>query len=108
MSGYSSAAWAGSSNFPVLVLALYWSRLTTGGALASMLVGIIGTIALIVLSPAIQVDLFKHATAPFPLRNPALVTVPLAFAAAVVVSLLGSRRAAPQERFMEVQQRLHV
>ena len=29
-------------------------------------------------------DLLKHASAPFPLRNPALVTIPLAFAAAIV------------------------
>jgi cation/acetate symporter len=99
---------AASANFPVLVLAIYWSRLTTAGALASMLVGTIGTVSLIALSPAIQVDLLKHATAPFPLRNPALVTVPLAFAVAIVVSLLRPRQADPQQRFLEVQERLHM
>jgi cation/acetate symporter len=98
---------AASANFPVLVLAIYWSKLSTAGALTSMLVGTFATVALIVLSPAIQVDILKHATATFPLRNPAIITVPLAFAVAIAVSLLRPDRT-EQQRFVEIQQRLHV
>jgi cation/acetate symporter len=100
-------ATAASANFPTLVLAIYWDKLTTAGAHASMLVGTVGTVILIIASPAIQIDILKHPDALFPLRNPALVTVPLAFAVAVVVSLLWPN---PQEqdRFADLQQRLHL
>lgn len=97
---------AASANFPALVLAIYWKKLTSGGAQASMLVGTLVTVGLIVLSPAIQVDILKHATAPFPLRNPAIITVPLAFAVAIFVSLLRPDRA-EQQQFVELQRRLH-
>jgi len=105
MVGLAFAA-AASANFPTLVLAIYWDKLTTAGAHASMLVGTVGTLILIFLSPAIQIDILKHATAPFPLRNPALVTVPLAFLAAVAVSLLWPD--SQEDRFADLQQRLHV
>jgi cation/acetate symporter len=98
---------AASANFPTLVLVIYWRKLTTAGAQASMLVGTLGTVILIVASPAIQVDILKHVDAPFPLRNPALVTVPLAFAVAVAVSLLRPNRQ-EQEQFADLQQRLHL
>jgi cation/acetate symporter len=98
---------ASSANFPTLVLAIYWKKLTSAGAHAAMLVGTFGTVGLIILSPAIQVDILKHASAPFPLRNPALVTIPLAFLAAIAVSLL---RPDPEEQrlYGELEQRLHL
>jgi cation/acetate symporter len=79
---------AASANFPALVLSIFWSRLTTGGAQASMLVGTVSTIVLIALSPTIQIDILRNETAWFPLRNPGLVTVPLSFVVAIGVSLL--------------------
>jgi cation/acetate symporter len=97
---------AASANFPALVLAIYWQRLTTAGAIASMLVGTFVTVGLIVLSPAIQVDILGYPSAPFPLRNPALLTVPLSFAVAIAVSVLAPNRA-EQERFHDLQRRLH-
>ena len=98
---------ASSANFPTLVLAIYWKKLTSAGAHAAMLVGTLGTVGLIILSPAVQVDILKHASAAFPLRNPALVTIPLAFLAAIAVSLL---RPDPEEQRLhdELQQRLHL
>src|SRR6187397_2369184 len=45
---------AASANFPALVLSIFWSRLTTGGAQASMIVGTLSTLVLIYLSPTIQ------------------------------------------------------
>jgi cation/acetate symporter len=98
---------AASANFPTLVLAIYWRKLTTAGAHAAMLVGTFATLMLIIASPAIQVDILKHDDAPFPLRNPAIVTVPLAFVVAIAVSLLRPNRQ-EQELFAEMQQRLHL
>lgn len=85
---------AASGNFPALVLAVFWRRATTAGMVSSMLVGTAAALLLIVLSPTIQVDVLGHATAWFPLKNPALVTIPLAFLVGIVVSLLAPEKAA--------------
>ncbi|MEO8453014.1 MAG: cation acetate symporter, partial [Gemmatimonadota bacterium] len=79
---------AASANFPALVLAMFWRRATTKGLVASMLVGTVTTLLLIYLSPTIQVDILKQASAWFPLKNPALVAIPLSFLTGTVVSLL--------------------
>ena len=98
---------AASANFPALVLSIFWSRLTTAGAQASMLVGTVSTLVLIYLSPTIQIDVLKNTDAWFPLRNPGIVTIPLSFATAIVVSLL---RPAPVDarRFVELERQLHL
>jgi cation/acetate symporter len=79
---------AASGNFPALLLCIFWRGCTTAGAVASMAVGTLGTLALIALSPTVQVEILGRPEAWFPLRNPALVTLPLSFAAGIVVSLL--------------------
>jgi cation/acetate symporter len=79
---------AASGNFPALVLAIFWRRCTTAGAVTSMALGTAATLALIWVSPAIQVDVLHREAALFPLKNPALVTIPLSFLAGIVVSLL--------------------
>ncbi|HEY0303943.1 MAG TPA: sodium/solute symporter [Longimicrobiales bacterium] len=88
---------AASGNFPALLLTMFWSRYTTAGAITSMMLGTFGTLILIYLSPTIQVDILKHETAWFPLKNPALVTIPLSFLAGAVVSLLAPDRLAAEQ-----------
>ncbi|MBL0889861.1 MAG: cation/acetate symporter ActP [Gemmatimonadaceae bacterium] len=78
---------AASANFPALVLSVFWRRTSTAGAAASMIVGTLSTLTLIALSPAVQVDLLKRPEAWFPLKNPALVTIPLSFLTGIAVSL---------------------
>ena len=79
---------AASGNFPALVLSMFWRGMTTAGAVASIVTGTVMALVLIYLSPTIQVDILKHADAWFPLKNPALVTMPLSFLVGIVVSLL--------------------
>ena len=98
---------AASGNFPALVLSIFWRRCTTEGIVSSMVVGTLSTLVLIWLSPTIQVDILKHAGAWFPLKNPALVTIPLSFAVGVLVSL-ATRDAVAAERFTAVERRMHV
>ena len=98
---------AASANFPALVLSIFWRRLTTAGAQASMLVGTVSTVTLIALSPTIQVDILGNEAAWFPLRNPGIVTVPLAFAVAIGVSLLRPV-ALEEQRFLDAARRLHL
>jgi cation/acetate symporter len=86
-----------AGNFPALVLAIIWRRFTTPGAVASILVGTVSALVLIFLSPTIQVDVLgkaladvEHAWWFVPLRNPAIISMPLSFVAAILVSLLTS------------------
>lgn len=72
-----------------------------------MLVGTISALLLIYLSPAIQVEILKHSTALFPLKNPGLVTIPLSFIVGIVVSLLAPERLA-QQKFADVEQQIHL
>ena len=87
---------AASGNFPALVLAIFWRKTTTPGLLASMIIGTLTTLVLIYLSPTIQIDILKHPSAPFPLKNPALVTIPLSFVVGMVVSLATQAGAADE------------
>jgi len=98
---------AASANFPALVLSMFWRRCSTAGAVASMLTGTVSTLLLIYLSPTVQVDILKHAVAWFPLKNPALVTIPLSFAVGVLVSLATPERQA-EEGYQYVERRMHL
>lgn len=84
---------AASANFPVLLLALHWSALTERGAWAGGVSGLSSALVLAVAGPTIWVDVLGHATPLFPYREPAIVAMPLAFAAAMLVSVLDRRRA---------------
>jgi cation/acetate symporter len=98
---------AASANFPALVLSIFWRRLTTRGAQLSMLVGTASMLLLIWFSPAIQLDILKHEAAWFPLRNPGIVSIPLSFAVAVVVSLLDPVEA-ERTHFDRLERQLHL
>ncbi|HAP42813.1 MAG: cation acetate symporter [Spirochaetes bacterium GWD1_61_31] len=80
---------AASANLPSIVMMLFWKRTTSKGISASILVGILSSIGLILLSPT-MFELFglDPASAPFPLKNPGIVSIPLSFITIVVVSLL--------------------
>ena len=98
---------AASANFPALLLSMTWRRFTTEGAVSSMATGTVSTIVLIALSPTIQVDILKHASAPFPLKNPAVITMTLAFLVGIVVSLARPEPDAGKS-FALVERRMHL
>ena len=78
---------AASVNFPVLFLAMFWPRLTTRGAVAGSLAGLVSAIALLVLGPMVWVDILGHPRAIFPYANPALFSMSAAFACAWLLSV---------------------
>jgi cation/acetate symporter len=96
-----------SANFPALLLSIVWRRFTTAGAVASILTGSVLTVILIVLSPTVWVDVLKNATAPFPLRNPAIVSMSVSFLVAVLVSLR-TREPAAAARFDDEKLRTYL
>jgi cation/acetate symporter len=82
---------AASANFPALVLALMWKRFNTTGALVGVAFGLVSSITLIILSPAVWPGPDAEG-GPFPLSNPALVSVPLGFLGCVLGTLLSRER----------------
>jgi len=78
-----------STNLPAIIMMLFWKRTTAEGIIASILVGLVSSIGLILLSPDMYVRYGKLATdAPIALDNPGIISIPASFLALVVVSLL--------------------
>jgi cation/acetate symporter len=77
-----------SANFPPLLLSIVWRRFNTAGAVCSILSGALLSVTLILLSPTVWVDLMHYPTPIFPLRNPAIVSMPVSFMCGVIGSLL--------------------
>ncbi|MEX5502203.1 cation/acetate symporter ActP [Pseudomonas putida] len=95
---------AASSNFPILLLAMYWKGLTSKGAISGGLAGLISALVLVLLSPGVWVKVLGHSQALFPYDYPALFSMPLAFVTAWVVSLLDrSSRSAVERAAFEQQ-----
>jgi len=84
---------AASANLPAIVMMLFWKRTTARGITASIFVGVVSSIGLILVSPT-MFELYgkSAAAAPFPLRNPGIVTIPLSFLTLVLVSLLSKAK----------------
>ena len=89
---------AASANFPVLLLSMYWQGLTTRGALWGGLTGLISAVVLVILSPAVWKAVLGNPAAIFPYDHPALISMPLAFLVAYVVSRLDAGATANAER----------
>ncbi len=91
---------AASANFPPLLLALTWRRFNTMGAVVGIGCGLVSSIVLIILSP--QVWSGPASAAPFPLGNPAIVSIPIGFLGCLIGTLLGGREQGALESFDEV------
>lgn len=70
---------AASSNFPVLLLSIYWKGLTTRGAVIGGSLGLVSAITLCILSPTVWVKILHHPQAWFPYEYPALFSMAVAF-----------------------------
>ncbi|CRK53679.1 putative acetate Na+-dependent symporter [Rhodococcus sp. RD6.2] len=87
---------AASANLPTLLYSLFWKNFNTTGALWSIYGGLISCLVLIVFSPAVSGS--KTAMFPnsdfswFPLSNPGIVSIPLAFVLGIVGTYVGRRK----------------
>ncbi|MCY0852584.1 cation/acetate symporter ActP [Cupriavidus sp. D39] len=89
---------AASSNFPVLLLSIYWRGLTTRGAVIGGSLGLLTAVVLTVLSPTVWVQVLGHATAIYPYEYPALFSMLVAFAGIYVFSVTDKSARGAQER----------
>ena len=98
---------AASANFPSLLLSIVWKRFSTLGAVWSTLTGALSSLTLIVLSPTVWVDVFKHAAPIVTLKNPAIVSMSAAFLVGIVVSLMTPEKEA-QRKFEDEKLRTYL
>lgn len=91
---------AASANFPALLLSMYWKRLTTKGAVMGGSIGLITAVVLLVISPVIWVDILHNKEALIGLKNPALISVPVAFIATWFFSVTDKSDQAKEEAKM--------
>jgi cation/acetate symporter len=92
---------AASANLPSLVMLLFWKRTTKQGITAAVTIGMISSLAWILLSAQCYKDVYgiDPARSPVPFSQPGLVTIPLGFIVLVVVSLMTSRKAEARRGF---------
>ncbi|MGY4155525.1 cation/acetate symporter [Bradyrhizobium sp. USDA 4461] len=91
-------ALAASANFPILLLAIYWSGLTTIGIIVGGCVGLTLSVLMTILGPAVWVKVFGFSSAIVTLDPPTLVTMPITFLACWAASILDRSRNATKER----------
>lgn len=86
---------AASAVLPTILFNLWWKGFTTRGAVWSVYGGLLSSLLLVALSPAVSGNptaLLPHVDfAVFPLRNPGLVSIPLGFLLGWLGSVFDSR-----------------
>lgn len=77
---------AASANFPILVLSMYWKKLTTRGAVIGGSLGLLTAVVLVILGPSVWGEIVMGLKAKdaveaaiFPYKYPALFSVSVAF-----------------------------
>ncbi|TBN42069.1 cation acetate symporter [Pseudomonas sp. BGI-2] len=89
---------AASCNFPVLLLSMYWKKLTTRGAMIGGWLGLVSAVGLMVLGPTIWVQILHHEKAIFPYEYPALFSMAIAFIGIWFFSITDKSAAGVKER----------
>ncbi|MGI5190154.1 solute symporter family protein [Promicromonospora sp. CA-289599] len=109
---------AASANLPTIIYSLFWKRFNTSGALWSIYGGLSSTIILIIFSPVVSgkpadpvTGLSKSMISNpaidfhwFPLDNPGIVSIPLAFVLGIVGTYLSKEQSHP-EKYAEMEVR---
>jgi cation/acetate symporter len=84
---------AASANLPAIIMVLFWKKTSSKGVAASIIVGIITSLGIILVSPSMYVRYgLDPATAPIPFSNPGIISIPLSFLTLVIVSLLTQKK----------------
>jgi cation/acetate symporter len=89
-----------SANFPVLFMSVLWKDCTTRGAVAGGFVGLIMSVTLTIMSPAVWEASLGNpkGTAMFPYASPAIFSMTAAFVVIWLVSLMDKSPQAAKER----------
>jgi cation/acetate symporter len=109
---------AASANLPTIIYSLFWRRFNTRGALWSIYGGLATCIILIAFSPVVSgkvdpatgasLSMIKNTSvdfAWFPLENPGLISIPLAFLLGYIGTITGKPSANHDEKAAEMEVR---
>ncbi len=96
---------AASSNFPVLLLTIYWKRFTRAGAMIGMAAGLVASLTLLIIGPHIMniEGGWIHRQPLIMLFNPGIVAIPLGFLGAIIGSLCTQNTIQPEEEVRRFQ-----
>ncbi|MBK8961553.1 MAG: cation acetate symporter [Candidatus Competibacteraceae bacterium] len=89
---------AASANFPILIMSIFWSKMTTKGALLGGWLGLISSTLFVILGPTVWTDVLKLGDPIFPLKNPALFSMAISFLGIWLGSIMDNSENARQER----------
>jgi len=91
---------AASANFPVLLMSVLWKGCTTRGAVIGGFLGLISSVALTVVSPAVWEATLGNpkGSAWFPYTSPALFSMTIGFVGIWLFSILDSSKRAAEDK----------
>ena len=89
---------AASANFPILIMSIFWSKMTTKGALLGGWLGLISSTLFVILGPTVWTDVLKLGDPIFPMKNPALFSMAISFLGIWLGSIMDNSENARQER----------
>ncbi len=88
---------AASANFPILIVSIFWSKMTTKGALLGGWLGLVSSTLFVILGPTVWTDVLKLGDAIFPFKNPALFSMTLSFLGIFIGSIMDSSEQGKRE-----------
>ena len=91
---------AASCNFPIILLSMYWSKLTTRGAMIGGWAGLLTAVILMILGPTVWVQVLGHSAPVFPYEYPALFSMLVAFIGIWFFSTTDTSASGHQERML--------
>ncbi len=89
---------AACTNFPILVLSIFWRGLTTRGAVLGGYTGIFGSIGLLIIGPTVWTKVLAMGPAIFPYDFPTFVVLPAVLVVAYIASVTDKSESADKER----------
>jgi cation/acetate symporter len=84
---------AASANLPALLMALFWPRFNTTGAITGVVGGLLVSLIVIALSPPVWPGPDGEGS-PIPLANPAIISIPAGFVACWLGTVMSRERGA--------------
>ncbi len=88
---------AASANFPILLMSIYYGKMTTRGALIGGWLGLISASVLVFIGPTVWTEILGMGDPIFPLKFPALFSMSIAFLGIWIGSITDNSERAKKE-----------
>jgi cation/acetate symporter len=89
---------AASANFPILLMSMFWGRMTTRGAVIGGWLGLVSSVTMLVLGPTVWEKVLGNPVALFPYDNPGLFSITLSFFGIWFFSITDNSQSAKDEQ----------